>query len=71
MQKLKDNKIFKIIMTTIKAIIIIALISFVLVVFLQRFSDNKMSLFNHRMFAVATGSMEPKYKVGDVLISRK
>lgn len=70
MQKLKNNKIFKIIMNTIKAIVTIALISFVLVVFLQRFSDNKMSLFNHRMFAVATGSMEPKYKVGDVLISK-
>lgn len=43
---------------------------FLLVVCLQRFSDNKISFFNFRMFTVITGSMAPKYNVGDVLISK-
>lgn len=70
MKKLRENKIYKITTTTIKVFFAIALVAFVLVVCLQRFSGNKLSLFNYRMFAVATGSMEPKYKIGDVLISK-
>ena len=38
---------------------------------MQRFSDNKMSFFKYRMFTVITGSMEPKYKVGDVLLAKE
>lgn len=70
MKKLKNNKILKIIFTIIKTFIVIALLAFILVVFLQRFSNNKLSLFNYRIFAVATGSMKPKYDIGDVLISK-
>ncbi len=42
---------------------------FVLMICLQRFSNNRISLFNFRLFTVITGSMEPKYKVGDVLVA--
>lgn len=69
-KKLKNNKTLKIIMNIIRVIIIVILAAFVLVVCMQRFSNNKLSLLNHRLFAVVTGSMEPKYKVGDVLISK-
>jgi signal peptidase I len=70
MKKIKNNKVLKIILKVIKACIIITLLAFILVVFLQRFSNNKLSLFNYRIFAVATGSMQPKYNIGDVLISK-
>lgn len=70
MKKLKNNKVLKTIFTIIKTFIIIVLLAFILVVFLQRFSNNKLSLFNYRIFAVATGSMKPKYNIGDVLISK-
>ena len=68
MKKLKNNKVLKTIFTIIKTFIIIVSLAFILVVFLQRFSNNKLSLFNYRIFAVATGSMKPKYNIGDVLI---
>lgn len=68
---MKNNKIFKIIKGIIKTFAVIVLIGFIVVVCLQRFSDNKISIFSYRMFTVVTGSMEPKYVVGDVLISKE
>ena len=71
MKKLKENKLFKIIKGIINAVLIVFCLLFVLVVCLQRFSNNKISFFDYRMFTVASGSMEPKYNIGDVLIAKK
>ena len=68
---MKENKIFKISIAVLRVIIVILLIGFVFSVCLQRFSKNKLSIFNYRMFTVVTGSMEPRYKVGDVLIAQE
>ena len=65
------KKIRKIVLTTIKVAIGIAFAAFILVVCLQRFSDNKLSFFNFRMFTVVSQSMTPKYDIGDVLISKE
>jgi signal peptidase len=71
MKELKENKIFKILMSIIRVLIGIILVGFILVVCLQRFSDNKISFFDYRMFTVISGSMKPKYNIGDVLIAKK
>lgn len=71
MKKLMESKAFKICSIILKAIIWICLIAFVISVCLQRFSNNKLSLFNFRMFTVITGSMEPMYNIGDVLIAKE
>ena len=65
------KKLFKIIKGIINTIIVFVVLAFVLIVCLQRFSDNKISFLNYRMFTVVTGSMEPKYKIGDVLIAKE
>lgn len=52
-------------------LLVILIVLFVFVVFLQRFSNNRVSIFSYRMFTVVSGSMEPKYKVGDVLIAKE
>lgn len=69
MENLK--KFIKIIKTILNVVISAFFILFLLVVCLQRFSDNKISFFNYRMFTVISGSMEPKYTIGDVLISKE
>lgn len=61
----------KVVKKIINGIIVFLVVAFVLVVFLQRFSDNKLSIFSYRMFTVVSGSMEPKYKIGDVLIAKE
>ena len=42
-----------------------------IIVIIQRTSNNSISIGGYRIFAVATGSMVPKYEVGDVLISKE
>ena len=71
MKNEKIKKIFKIIKGIINTIIVAVVLSFVLIVCLQRFSNNRISFFNYRIFKVVTGSMEPKYKIGDILIAKE
>lgn len=67
----KGKKIIKILVTTIKVMMIVALAAFVLVVCMQRFSDNKIALFNFRLFSVVSQSMTPVYDIGDVLVAKE
>ena len=65
------KKALGIIKKIVNVIVILFVVLFVFVVCLQRFSGNRFSFFNFRMFTVATGSMAPKYNVGDVLIAKE
>ena len=69
-EKIKENKILKTIGNILYIIFFIIVVLMLIVVILQRVSDNSISLGGFRLFTVATGSMEPKYKVGDILISK-
>jgi len=69
--EIKNSKAYKIVATIAQIMFFVVLVGFIIVVCLQRFSDNKISFFNYRMFTVISGSMEPKYKIGDVLISKE
>lgn len=71
LRKLSEKKGYKIISLIVKILLAIFFAGFVLVVFLQRFSNNEISFFNYRMFTVVSGSMEPVYNIGDVLISKE
>lgn len=71
MKKLRENRVYRIVRGIINVILAIFCLLFVLVVCLQRFSNNELSFFNYRMFTVASGSMEPRYNIGDVLIAKK
>lgn len=62
---------FEIISTIIKLICVVVLILLIIVIALQRFSNNEIAVGGYRVFNVATGSMIPKYQVGDVLIVKE
>lgn len=69
---MKDNKkIFGYIAKIFKIVIYTILVLFIAVVLLQKFSNNSMTLFNYRIFTVLTGSMQPKYNIGDVLLCQQ
>lgn len=68
---MKKKKIFKIVSIVLNTIVGIAIAGFILTVCLQRFSNNKISFLNYRMFTVVSESMKPKYVIGDVLISKE
>lgn len=61
----------EIISTIIKIICTILLIFLIIVLALQRFSNNEIAVGGFRIFNVATESMVPKYLVGDVLIVKE
>ena len=67
-------RLFKKILAIVNRIINVVGVSFILLfvamVCLQRFTNNNFSFFGYRMFTVVTGSMEPRYLIGDVLISK-
>ena len=71
MRNKKKVNPLRIIGAVLRVLFTIFIVCFVLVVCLQRFSKNEISVFNLRMFTVASGSMVPKYKIGDVLISKE
>ena len=65
------KKILKVLLTIFRILVGIVLAAFIIVVCLQRFSNNKISFFNYRMFTVVSQSMTPKYDIGDVLIAKE
>ena len=66
-----NNKFIKILFAIIKAIIWLLVIAIVLLIAIQRLFNNEVSLGSYRMFTVATGSMQPEYKIYDVIISKE
>lgn len=65
------HKTLKRILKVLQIFIYVVLALFIFVVILQRVSNNRISFFNYRMFTVVSESMKPKYKIGDVLISKE
>ena len=73
-QKKKKKSVFeiiKIIWNIIEKILMIALVFISLVIVTQRVSNNEKTFLGFRMFKVETGSMTPKYLVGDVILIRE
>ena len=68
---MKDNKALKLIGNILYAILFVLALLMLAVVVLQRLSDNSLALGGYRIFIVATGSMEPKYMVSDVLLAKE
>lgn len=71
LKKIKENKVLKAIGNILYFLLFVLVILLLIVVIMQRASDNSISIAGIRMFTVATGSMEPVYEVGDVLISKE
>ena len=61
----------KTILKAVRLILTAFLFVVLLVVVLQKFTNNKIALGNIYIFQVATGSMVPVYKVGDIIVVKK
>lgn len=61
-------KILKNIWWVLEKVIFIILAFVSIVIVTQRVSENEKAFLGFRIFKVETGSMEPKYKVGDVIL---
>lgn len=64
-------KVLKALWKILKGIITIFLIVVLLLVLFQKFTENKVTIGDIYIFQVATGSMKPEYKIGDVIVVKK
>lgn len=70
LKNLKDNKVLRLIGNIMYTLLILLVVLILIIVVLQRTSNNNLSLGGFRIFNIVTGSMVPKYEVGDVLLSK-
>lgn len=69
-KRLKENKVFHFLYSTIKVFVSIAIFLYLLFLVFQRVSNNS-SLFGYRVFQIASSSMIPVYEVGDVILVKE
>lgn len=67
--KIKGNKALNILFMAVKAVTALVIILIVSVIFIQRVSNNKVTLGGYSVFTVVTGSMIPVYEVGDMILA--
>lgn len=70
LKKVRNNKVYKITSTIIKALFSFAVILIVLVIFVQRVSNNNATLGGYSIFTIVSSSMVPEYNVGDMVIAK-
>ena len=73
-RKEKKNPIFKIIKVIwgiFSKLVTIALIFVSLIIVTQRISNDDKSFLGFRLYKVETGSMIPKYEIGDVILVKE
>ena len=71
LKQIKENKGLKILLMILKAITTLLIILIVSIIFVQRISNNKVTLGGYSIFTIITESMVPKYEVGDMLLAKK
>lgn len=70
MQKLLDNKIFKVVTTIIKVVFLFIIVAYLAFILVQKLSDNK-SIGGYRVFTILTGSMKGVYDINDVVLVKE
>ncbi len=71
MKKLLENKKIHILLMVVKAITTLFACIIVSIIFVQRVSNNKITLGGYSIYTIITESMKPKYNIGDMLITKK
>lgn len=68
---MKKNNLLKLLWKGVKGVIFLILFLVFLIIIVQRVFNNNVSVGGYRIFTVASGSMEPKYKVLDMLLVKE
>lgn len=70
-KKLQENKILKVLFMICKAITTFFIILIVCIIFIQKISNNKLTLGGYSIFTIVTESMVPKYEISDMIFAKK
>lgn len=69
-EKIKNNRALKILYMIFKAITTLFIVIVISIIFIQRISNNKLTLCGFSMYTIITESMVPKYQVYDMVIAK-
>lgn len=69
--KIKNNRFANVLLMLGKIVSTFLIVLVVCVVFVQRLSNNKITLGGYSIFTVVSESMEPEYKVWDMIVAKK
>lgn len=70
-ERIKNNKFLNGTYLVIKAIASILIIFVICIIFIQRVSNNKVTLGGISMYTIVSESMKPKYEIYDMIIAKK
>ena len=65
------KKALKIVLKILYQILIILCVILTIIIVMQKFTNSNRTIFGYRIFRVITGSMEPEYDVGVVVICKE
>jgi len=69
LKKIKENKTLKILWSVAKTLLTGFLVLLVLIIAIQRFTNNNFAIGGIRVFTIVSESMYPEYKIGDMIIA--
>lgn len=70
-KRIKENKFLNVLAMLTKAVCTFLIILVICVVFIQRISNNEMTLGGYSIYTVVSESMVPEYKVWDMVVVKK
>lgn len=65
------KKIIKIVLKLLYQLLVFMCIILTIIIILQKVSDSNRTILGYRIFRVITGSMEPEYDIGEVVICKE
>ena len=68
-KKIVNNKGFQITKKIISIVVTVLLVLVFFVILVQKLSNNRFNLGGYGVYTIATGSMEPEYKVKDLILA--
>ena len=70
-ERFTNTKTFNIVKDIFSKLITIIIIFICIIIVVQKVTNNKESFLGYRIFRVQTGSMIPKYNIGDVILVKE
>ena len=71
MKKSKSSKIISTVWEIFSKLLTVVIIFICIIIVVQKVTNNKNAFLGYRIFRVQTGSMIPKYQIGDVILVKE
>ena len=71
MKKSKSSKIISTVWEIFSKLLTVVIIFICIIIVVQKVTNNKNAFLGYRIFIVQTGSMIPKYQIGDVILVKE